>query len=262
TVSGVVRDFRERQTPGGHPDFERRPDAGYGHYMGNVASELDEAGKPVFTGQGNKVERQWRDRDGRPIHPSLYDADRGDAAGQWGVADSGGIESNATFRQWFRDVPGVNMSAVFPITLQRVEGTNRYVFDDRLDTNFAQMGGFFIVNGRGFGNSQGGNKNFHFTYELSTEFTYEEGAGQVFTFNGDDDVWVFIDNQLVIDIGGVHSRVEQTVDLDRLDWLEDGRTYTLHFFFAERHRTQSNFRIETTLKLKDARLPSISAMHD
>ncbi|MBT4523332.1 MAG: fibro-slime family protein, partial [Phycisphaerae bacterium] len=37
--------------------------------------------------------------------------------------------------------------------------------------------------------------------------------------------------------------------------LEDGESYTLDFFFAERHRTQSNFRFQTNLLLEDAALP-------
>ena len=36
-LTGVVRDFKERTAENGHPDFERRPDRGFGHYVGNVA---------------------------------------------------------------------------------------------------------------------------------------------------------------------------------------------------------------------------------
>ncbi|MEC9374721.1 MAG: fibro-slime domain-containing protein [Planctomycetota bacterium] len=262
TLTGIVRDFRERSVDNGHPDFERRPDGGFGHYMGNVAAELGPDEKPVFTGAGKKVFSQWKNAQGRPIHPSLYDASLGDIAGSYGSSDKGGIQSGDSFRQWFKDIPGVNSSMALPITLRRQPGSNLYTFDDRQDPEYSNKGGFFPVNGKLFGNSSGDNKNFHFTYELSTVFQYEEGSGQSFTFNGDDDVWVFIDGQMVIDIGGVHSRVEQTVDLDRLDWLEDGRKYTLHFFFAERHRTQSNFRIETTLNLRNAELPTTGAMFD
>jgi len=260
TLTGVVRDFRERGENNGHPDFERRPDAGFGHYMNNVAMQLDDEFKPVFTGEGRKVSRQWSDNQGRPIHPSLYDGSLGDSNGSWGSYDSGGIQSAESFAQWFRDVPGVNASA--PLDLTLVRDGDSYVFDDRQDDFYQNRGGFFPINGELFGNSDGDNKNFHFTFELQTEFTYDEDSGQVFTFNGDDDVWVFVDGRCVIDIGGVHSRVTQTVDLDRLDWLEDGESYRLSFFFAERHRTQSNFRIETTLQLRPAALPTVAGMAD
>ncbi len=262
TLTGIARDFRERNDANGHPDFERRPGSGFGHYMGNVAMKLDDDMKPVFTGEGAKVSRQWKDSAGRAIHPSLFDSSLGDSAGAWGSDDSGGIDSERSFSQWFRDVPGVNASMPVDVTLVRDGDSNVYVFDDRQDDYYKDRGGFFPLNDKLFGNSAGNNKNFHFTYELQTEFVYDENSGQVFTFNGDDDVWVFVDGRCVIDIGGVHGRTTQTVDLDRLDWLEDGEVYSLSFFFAERHRTQSNFRIETTLELRPAALPTVAGMAD
>ncbi len=262
TLSGTVRDFRERTETNGHPDFENRPDAGFGHYMGNVAHQLGDDGKPVYTGAGFKVSRQWTDAEGRPVHPRFSVGMVSDAMGAEGTADGGGIASASSFAQWFRDIPGVNVSTGLDITLELDERTGNYVFDDRDDPRFSELGGFFPINGRLYGNSAGETTNFHFTYQIVSEFTYEEGEDQVFTFRGDDDVWVFIDGELVIDIGGVHGAVEQTVHLDRLDWLEDGASYSLHFFFAERHRTQSNFRIETTLNLRPAKLPTVTGMYD
>ncbi len=261
TLTGIVRDFRELSVPYGHPDFERRPDSGFGLYTGNVGPTLDNDGKPMAIGGGKKVNSQWRDSQGRTINPALYDSSLGDSAGSFGPGDNGGITLDL-FYQWFRDVPGVNMSAPLPVTLHLEPNSNTYVFDDKEDPNYVNTGGFFPINGQLFGNSAGGTKNFHFTYELSTQFTYIHNSGQVFTFTGDDDVWVFIDGQLVIDLGGVHGSTSQTIDLDRLSWLTDGQTYTLNFFFAERHRTQSNFRIETSIMLQNGELPRVMAMYD
>ncbi len=262
TLSGVVRDFEERSMPSGHVDFERRPAAGFGHYMGNVAPQLDQDGKPVFIGGGYKVASQWRDANGRPIHPSLYDEELGDQVGAAGTEDDGGIDSAHSFSQWFRNVPGVNMSKELAIKLVRQPNSNVYVFDDRNDPYFSDKGGFFPINNDLLGNSSGEEKNFHFTYELATTFIYQPDQGHVFKFRGDDDVWVFVNGQLCIDIGGVHSAVEQTIELDRLDFLKPNQVNTLHFFFAERHRTQSNFRIETTLNLRTAELPNTSHLFD
>ncbi|MCA3005347.1 MAG: fibro-slime family protein, partial [Phycisphaerales bacterium] len=54
----------------------------------------------------------------------------------------------------------------------------------------------------------------------------------------------------------------QTIDLDRLPWLTDGQTYELRVFHAERRTTQSNFRMETTLRLRAADLPADTALAD
>ena len=48
TLQGIVRDFKDRNAEGGHPDFQRQPSSGFGHYVGMVADELDSQGKPVF----------------------------------------------------------------------------------------------------------------------------------------------------------------------------------------------------------------------
>lgn len=143
----------------------------------------------------------------------------------------------ANFDQWYNDVDGVNVA--IPFTIELLEGDpGVYTYDNQA---------FFPVDGQGWGN-EGHQHNFHFTYELNTAFVYE--TGQVFTFTGDDDLFVFINGKLAIDLGGVHGAQDATVDLDAQAGtlgMTPGEVYTLDFFFAERHTTASTFRIDTSI---------------
>ncbi|MDB5103017.1 MAG: hypothetical protein JWP91_706, partial [Fibrobacteres bacterium] len=94
--------------------------------------------------------------------------------------------------------------------------------------------------------------NFGFTMEFHANFAYLKGTNQVFSFTGDDDVWVFINGQLVIDLGGLHPAGSASVNLDAAAaglGLVNNENYKLDFFFAERHTDASNCRITTSLQL-------------
>lgn len=263
TLTGTVRDFKDRQAQGGHPDFQRQPTAGFAHYVGMVADTLDADGKPVYASTGFKLTGNWKNAAGKNICPprSYIETRTGDRNGSIATSAGGALTTSDNFAQWFRDVRGVNTSQPLDLTLTK-SNTGTYVFDDKTSPLYQSKGGFFPINGELYGNYSSTNKNFHFTFELQTEFTFHADAGLQFTFTGDDDVWVYIDDKLVIDIGGVHSAVSQTIELDRLTWLEDGQDYKLSFFFAERHTTQSNFRIETTLELRSVELPPTAGLYD
>ena len=278
TLAGIVRDFKERTDPEGHPDFERRPALGFGLYAGNIDVHIGDDSKPVFTGDGYKVRYKAKDAQGRRIAPHManhrwvrneesgtmelvYDGSLGDTPVTPAGSDQGGIESSASFNRWYNDVPGSNLSTSVSLTFQR-QNDGSYVFDDRCDPMFSDLDGFFPIEDELFGNPGGSpDRNFHFTFEMHCQFTYHADDAQIFEFIGDDDVWVFINGCLVIDLGGVHSAESQVIDLERLG-LEDGETYSLDFFFAERHRTQSNFRIVTNLELESASMPSVTAAFD
>ena len=91
-------------------------------------------------------------------------------------------------------------------------------------------------------------RNYHFTLELNLEFTYRRGTGQAFSFNSDDDLWAFIDGKLAIDLGGMHANSHQMIELDRLG-LEEGKTYPMKIFYAERRRPHAYFRMATTFPI-------------
>jgi fibro-slime domain-containing protein len=91
------------------------------------------------------------------------------------------------------------------------------------------------------------NHNWGFTTEIHTYFEYSGDTTQPQTlrFSGDDDVWVFINRHLAVDLGGTHGQIEGSVTLDsanasRFD-LEAGRIYEIALFHAERHTDASNF---------------------
>jgi fibro-slime domain-containing protein len=98
----------------------------------------------------------------------------------------------------------------------------------------------------------GRERNQHFCFETHAEFTYT-ATGQTFSFRGDDDIWVFINNKRVVDNGGMHLPAPGMVKLDdkaaALGLKVDG-TYPIDIFFCDRQPTSSNVRIKTSMYFK------------
>jgi fibro-slime domain-containing protein len=145
----------------------------------------------------------------------------------------------AEYDQWYRDVSDVNMRFEIQLTLAPDPArAGTFVYDNSE---------FFPLDNMGFGN-EGRAHNFHFTTEMHFDFPYR--GGEAFTFKGDDDVWLFVNGHLAIDLGGVHGVMTGTVNLDQSATtlgIVPGNTYRMDIFHAERHTSRSNFRIETTL---------------
>jgi fibro-slime domain-containing protein len=166
--------------------------------------------------------------DGKPVYDTL--AHPGGTATTF---SNGPMSATDFFNQWYHDTPGYNIPLPFNITLDPIGG-GLFQYSNSA---------FFPIDGLGFGN-QGQLHNYSFTYEIDTTFHYT-GSG-VFDFTGDDDIFVFINNQLVIDLGGIHGPKSGSVDVSTLG-LTVGNNYSLDIFFAERHIVESNFRITTDL---------------
>lgn len=191
-------------------------------------------------------------RDFRSDHPDFENAtstdDRGLVESQLG-ADNKPVYAHAgatptvtgptSFDQWFRDIAGVNMR--FDLVLPLVEGPpGTFTFDDQ---------SFFPLDGMGWPNQEVYGHNFLFTTEIHTLFEYR--GGEKFQFNGDDDVFVFVNDRLAVDLGGVHVAQDAVIDFDARAaelGLQVGNTYPLVVFHAERHTDQSHFKMVTSIE--------------
>lgn len=238
TLPIVYRDFigQSRRAEGSsapiHPDFNVFGGSGT---RGLVAEYLDADGKPVFratTGLGTTTQQ---------------------------------LNTAEFFRLWYRDEPlqGVtyDKQVVDALTLAKIG-------DSPLTYQFSSTG-FFPLDNRGWHASgdetlpADAQHNYSFTSEVHYWFEFQ--GGEVLSFSGDDDLWVFVNNKLALDLGGLHGPQtgEFTINADGSitshhfvgvggDWettttgdfgLAPGGIYEIAIFHAERMQTGSNYKL-------------------
>lgn len=146
---------------------------------------------------------------------------------------------------WYSDTHPTGFVKTYAITLDngknkqggiyRFEDNNFFPFDNEI--NDIKKGSYRKHH---FSFDEGRDHNYQFTFEARFMFAYQ--AGQTLAINGNDDIWVFINNQLVIDLGGVHTPAGAQVALQDLAatlGLVEGEIYPFALFFAQRQMVSS-----------------------
>jgi len=229
----VYHDFKgwnEQPSPPAHPDFE--------HYLGNGQA-------------GIALNKLSLTNGGVPVHAPMC------VALTTNLCPNQGANPNVDwYGMWYVDNPTYNKAIVQTLTLPQLPNmAGVYQYDNEA---------FFPIDGMGWGN---GPNNHNFGFTSVTRYWFEYSGVATLDFVGDDDVWVFINKRLAVDLGGLHQRLEGFATLDAANGTAQvcdlvngcannggarhtvdlglvlGSVYEIVVFQAERHTTESHYRL-------------------
>ncbi|MFT5424834.1 MAG: fibro-slime domain-containing protein [Phycisphaerales bacterium] len=176
---------------------------------------------------------------------------QGDTQNASGSSSAGQIAGPSSFNQWFGSVPGVNDFGQLQL----------FMSDTGAGTYEMSTSEWDPINGELYGN-EGDSGNRGFTFAGESQFENADCADLFFEVETAMDCWVFIDDGLVIDLGGNTGMSSQRIQTDRLS-LTPG-VHKLRVFIAQRQGGSEGLRITTTLGLTQPRgaVYQMSAHHD
>ncbi|MBO7583999.1 MAG: fibro-slime domain-containing protein [Treponema sp.] len=133
------------------------------------------------------------------------------------------LKSSESFAQWFRTIKGVNKEIKTSLEV-RFDGS-RWEF-------YAPV--FFPIDNLGFGNDEG-DHNFNFTVESTFYLLYRENTPITISCKSDDDLWLFVNGKLLIDLGGRHGVETKQITFDAKDYkAQPGDYIEIKLFKADR----------------------------
>ena len=238
-------------------------------FIGTGTTSPNQGGAAANPDFENHDYLDWRIENPETIDPGIVSTTLGIDGKPVFAAPGKNTSSNATnFNQWFNNTTNINTSMALPLIMERdANDPSLYSFHDAE---------FYPIDDQLFGNTFGATTpdpnnpfatipvdpihNWHFTVEAHGTLVYH--AGQFISTSSDDDIWVFINNKLVIDRGGVNLEIAQSAELSDLATslgLVEGQSYPIDIFYAERHTVDAV--LNSTPKSLMATLLSIPAEH-